>query len=73
MSYSYILLAGAQEEYESSIAWYNKRSWAAADQFIEVIDHTLPLICEHPYRWRNEYRKYYELGIKNILIVLYTR
>ena len=64
MAYNYILLAKAQEEYESSVNWYNERSWPAADQFIESVDHALQLICEHPDRWRNEYKKYYELGVK---------
>ncbi len=64
MAYKYILLAKAQEEYESSISWYNERSWLAADQFIEAIDNVLQLICDHPNRWSNEYKKYYELGVK---------
>jgi len=56
-------LLTAQEEYESSIGWYNERSWLAGDQFIEAVDYALQLICEHPYRWRNEYSKFYELGL----------
>ena len=73
MGYKYMLLAAAQEEYESSITWYNERSWPAADQFIEAVDHALQLICEHPYRWRNEYRKYYELGVKKYpFSIVYT-
>ena len=64
MSYSYILLARAQDEYESSVTWYIERSLVTADQFIEAIDQTLRLICDAPYRWRNEYRNYHELGLK---------
>jgi len=64
MGYSYILLATAQEEYESSIGWYCERSLPAADKFIEAVDNALQLICEHPNRWRNEYHTYYELGVK---------
>jgi plasmid stabilization system protein ParE len=64
MGFNYILLAKAQEEYESSVIWYNERSTLAADQFIEAVEYTLQLICEHPDRWRNEYRKYRELGLR---------
>ena len=73
MAYKYILLAGAQNEYESSINWYNERSWPAADQFIEAVDNALQLICEYPMRWRNEYREYYELGVKKYpFSIVYT-
>lgn len=64
MAYRYLILSEAQDEYESSVIWYNERSWLAADQFIEAVDNALGLICEHPYRWRNEYSMYYELGVK---------
>jgi len=73
MAYTYILLSTAQEEYESSISWYGERSWAAAGQFAEAIDHALELICEHPFRWRNEYRNYYEIGVKKFpFSIIYT-
>lgn len=61
---NYILLVRAQEEYESAVIWYSERSLHAAEQFIEAVEHTLQLICEHPNRWRNEYSKYYELSVK---------
>jgi plasmid stabilization system protein ParE len=73
MTYAYILLATAQDEYESSITWYAERSLTAANQFIEAVEHTLQLICEHPDRWRNEYKKYYELGLnKYPFSIVYT-
>ena len=28
------------------------------------MDDTLELICNHPMRWRNEYKDFYELGLK---------
>ncbi len=64
MAYSYILLARAQEEYESSVTWYAERNLSAAEGFVDAVDHALELICEHPHRWRNECRDYYELGLK---------
>ncbi len=73
MGYGYIFLANAQDEYESSISWYNERSRLAADQFIEAVDHALQLICDHPNRWRNEYKNYYELGVKKYpFSIVYT-
>ena len=41
-----------------------ERSYIAAEGFVEAVDATLNLICEHPTRWRNEYAHYYELGLK---------
>lgn len=64
MSYSYILLPEAQQEYESSIQWYLERSLYAAETFIAAVDHTLQLICDHPTWWRNQYSSYYELGVR---------
>ena len=64
MPYTYILLASAQQEYEASVVWYNERSDSAADDFIDAIDNTLKLICNHPQRWRNESDRFYELGVK---------
>ena len=63
MRYAYLLLAAAQEEYEDAITWYGERSLAAAEQFIESVDHSLESICEHPERWRNEFSHYHELGV----------
>ena len=65
MAYNYILLAAAQAEYESSIIWYNERSWLAADEFAEAVENAIKLICDHPYRWRNEHGKFHELALKN--------
>ena len=64
MSYRYIFHLKAQEEYEASIKWYLERSQQAAENFIAAVDHALQLICEHPERWRNQYKNYYELGVK---------
>ena len=64
MKYTYILLAEAQEEYESAFNWYTERSITAAENFIADIDYTLELICSYPNRWRNEYDDFFELGLK---------
>jgi len=73
MGYNYILLSAAQEEYESSISWYLERSVVVAEQFIDAVDHTLSLICEHPYRWRNEYANFYEITIRKYpYSIIYT-
>lgn len=59
MSYGYIFHQKAQEDYEESIRWYLERSLLAAENFVKAIDNTLELICEHPTRWRNEYKDFY--------------
>lgn len=64
MGYSYVLQAEAQAEYEVALAWYLERSVLAAENFVEEVDHIIELICQTPYRWRNEYDDYRELGLK---------
>ena len=64
MSYSYILHLAAQKDYEEALHWYMERSEQAAAKFIIAIDSILQLICNYPTRWRNEYKHYYELGVK---------
>ena len=73
MPYQYILHEKAQEEYENSLKWYKEKSTQAAVNFVIAIDNTLELICTDPYKWRNEYRNYHELGLKNILSALSIR
>jgi plasmid stabilization system protein ParE len=64
MSYRYILHWEVQQDYEEALKWYAGRSLAAAEKFVAAVDHALQLICEHSTRWRNEYKHYYELGVK---------
>ncbi len=73
MSYHYIFHPAAQQDYEDALRWYTERSMQAAENFIVAIDYALSLICEHPARWRNEYKKYYELGVKKYpYTIIYT-
>ncbi len=73
MGYSYIILAAAQEELESSINWYLERSYVSAEHFLDSFSDTVELICDHPYRWRNEYSYYHELNLKKFpYSIVYT-
>lgn len=73
MSYSYILLEPAQEEYESSVRWYVIKSEQSAVNFIRAIDVTLESICNFPTRWRNKYKNFFELGVKKYpFTIIYT-
>lgn len=73
MSCRYILHQAAQQDYEEALRWYADRSLQAAENFIVAVDHALHLICENPTRWRNEYRYYYELGVKKYpYTIIYT-
>jgi len=65
MLYQYILLEPAQEDYETSLRWYAERSIQAAEGFIEAMEEALQLICEYPDRWRNSYKNFHELELKN--------
>lgn len=64
MSYSYLFHESAQEDYEEALQWYLERSEKAALNFVTAIDTTIQKICDHPVRWRNEYKHFYELGVK---------
>lgn len=64
MIYNYFFEEKAQEEYEDALFWYLTASEKVADNFVSAIDNTLQLICEHPKRWRNEYKDYFELSLK---------
>ena len=70
MRYKYIFLGKAQEEYEQSIKWYAQSSLQASMNFVLAVEFALNLICEHPLRWRNTYKNYYELGLKKFPFVL---
>lgn len=73
MNYDYILHEDAQLDYEEALQWYAERSARAAENFATAINYALRLICEHPTRWRNEYRTFYELGVKKYpYTIVYT-
>ncbi len=64
MSYQYQFHEAAQHEYEKSLLWYLSGIEKAANDFIQAIDDTLALICNHPKRWRNIYKNLRELNTK---------
>lgn len=73
MSYNFILHELAQEDYEVALKWYAEKSQKAAENFVVAIDDTLSLICSHPNRWRNEYKHFFELGVKKYpYTIIYT-
>lgn len=73
MSYRYILLEKAQADYETSLKWYVVRSQQAAENFVKAVDDGLQLICNNPSRWRNTYKKFYEINLKKYpFSIVYT-
>ncbi|MBK8522602.1 MAG: type II toxin-antitoxin system RelE/ParE family toxin [Ferruginibacter sp.] len=64
MAFKYILLEGAQIDYEESLQWYTVRSGTAAVNFIKAMEAAMNLICANPKRWRNKYKNYHELGLR---------
>lgn len=73
MSYVYILHKYAQNDYETSLQWYEERSEQAADNFIKAINDALVLICENPGRWNNKYKNFHEFKLKKYpFTIIYT-
>ena len=73
MAYKYKLHPAAQEEYESSVTWYLKRSLRAASNFVDKIEKGFADICVDPKRYRNEYMHYYEFTVhKYPFTIVYT-
>lgn len=73
MSYPYVLLAIAQEEYDSAIEWYAARSIKATEALITEIENALSLICNNPNRWRSTYKNFRELGVHKFpYVIIYT-
>src|SRR5580698_9731495 len=64
MAFRYKLIPAAQEEYESSVSWYLKRSLKAATNFVDAIDKGFLTICNDPKRNRNEYKDYYHFNVQ---------
>jgi hypothetical protein len=70
--YKYVLHERSREDYETSLKWYTERSRMAAENFITAVDDALQLIGAHPAKWRNTYKNYHELGLKNTLLLSST-
>lgn len=64
MTYRYKLHPLAQEEYESSVSWYIKRSLKTASNFVKTIDEAFVKIYNDPKRNRNEYSHYFEFTVQ---------
>lgn len=62
--YNYIVHPIAQQEYETSIEWYAIRSEQTTRNFILNVEKTIAAICLNPHQFRNEYKIFYELGVK---------
>ena len=43
---------GATEDVKSAVAWYQKRSWKAASDFIEELHRATETIRQAPERWQ---------------------
>ena len=46
MSYSYLFVPRAAEEYEDAFEWYQERSTVAADNLLIEVEETIRVICE---------------------------
>jgi plasmid stabilization system protein ParE len=59
MPYRYKLHPVAQEEYETSVSWYLKRSLKAATGFVNAVEKGFGSICNNPRKYINKYKHYY--------------
>ncbi|HWZ03942.1 MAG TPA: type II toxin-antitoxin system RelE/ParE family toxin [Mucilaginibacter sp.] len=73
MTYKYKLHPAAQEEYESSVSWYLKRSLKAATNFVNAVENRFVNICNDPRRYPNEFKHYHECVIHSYpFTIVYT-
>lgn len=73
MIYNYLFHETAQKDYEDALSWYLGKSERVGTNFFEAVDDTLKLICDTPTRWRNEYKNYFELNLKNFPTQLFIQ
>ncbi len=73
MNFKYRIHELAQLDFEESVEWYAARSIKAAENFITEVEYTLELIAQYPFRFRNEYKNFRELGLKKYpFVIVYT-
>jgi plasmid stabilization system protein ParE len=63
LAWQYKFHPAAQEDYESSVSWYLKRSLKAATNFVDTVENGLSFICADPKICRNTYKNYHELTL----------
>lgn len=54
----------AFQEYSDAVNWYLERSSIAADHFVMEVTERINAICEDPFRYRNQYKNFYETSLK---------
>jgi plasmid stabilization system protein ParE len=59
-----VFLSEAQEEYEEALFWYLEKNIEVAESFVSAVDKALSMICNYPFRWRNELGEYREINLK---------
>ena len=64
MSYRHTFTPNAFTEYSDAVKWYLQRSPKAADHFVKEVDARVQLICEDPFRYRNQYKNFYETSLR---------
>lgn len=64
MSYQHIFTPIAFQEYSDAANWYLQHSAKAAANFIKEVKSRIQLICADPYRYRNNYKNFYEISLR---------
>jgi plasmid stabilization system protein ParE len=52
----------ATEEYTDAIKWYEQRSLATAEGFINAVNEKLDIISSYPRQYKNLFRNYHEVS-----------
>lgn len=73
MTYNYTFHEKAQLDYEESLLYYLGGGKKAGEVFIDAIDASIKLICEHPKRWRNIYKNFHEINVRKYpFLIIYV-
>lgn len=64
MSYQYVYTPVAFQEYSDAVNWYMQHSSKAAVIFTKEVKNRIQLICTDPYRYRNNYKNFYEVSVR---------
>jgi plasmid stabilization system protein ParE len=71
--FKYSVHPTAQAEFEASVLWYKERSIKAAANFVSAVHSAIDLICQAPFRWKQEYRDFRSLGLRKYpFTIMYT-
>lgn len=64
MSYQHTFTPVAFNEYKEAVSWYTQHSASVANKFVKEVKIRIQAICTDPYRYRNQYKNFYETSVR---------